>query len=383
MRWIIALVAAISFTACQQPQPRPDIKPAYFNDAEAALASLAKNVHLQLGGLKLPTTTVPVDDFFNETSAEVSTSAKAFQKQLTELLSQEPSKLVFAQLNRKNIDAAQWIVLASYTSVEEGKAEQPGKWVRLKVSVADVLSGERVAAAENYLKISAFQSEPTRFFKEAPLYLNDQRHKERVQAVNGQAAPLKLRLTTQAIFAEAVTAYEAGRFTEAESGFAEVVKSIPDHRGALTGIYQSLWQQGKKSNAEGAFANLIAQTAGESSLPFKILFRVNGTDFVDQGDLPQQYRLWTKSMGQVLVAQSRCLDVTGHASRSGSPEYNSRLSLQRAQRIALQIQQQTPGLGSKVKAHGKGFEEAIIGSGANDATDAIDRRVEFLLRACA
>lgn len=381
MRRLSVIMLAISLAACQQPS-RPDIKPAYFSDAEAALASLAKNVHGQLDGMKLPTTAIPVDDFFNENSAEVSTSAKVFQKQLAELLSREKSKLVFAQLNRKNIEAAQWIVLASYTPVDEKQAAQPGKWIRLRVSVADVLSGQRVASAENYLQTAAFKSEPTRFFKEAPLYLNDQRHKERVDSINGQASPLKARLTTQAIFAEAVATYEAGNYVEAERGFSEVVKSVPDHRGALTGIYQTQWQQGKKSNAEGAFANLIALTSGTSSLPFKVLFRVNGTDFVDQGDLPQQYRLWTKSMGQVLVAQSRCLDVTGHASRSGAADYNNRLSLQRAQRISTQIQQQTPGLGNKIKAFGKGFQEAIVGSGANDATDAIDRRVEFLLRAC-
>lgn len=383
MRWLSAFALALSISACQQPQQRPEIKPGYFNDAEAALTSLSTNVHLQLGGLRLPTTTIPVDDFFNETSAEVSTSAKTFQKQLAELLSKDQGKLVFAQLNRKNIETAQWIVLASYANVDEKQAGQPGKWVRLKISVADVLSGQRVAAAESFLQVAAFQSEPTRFFKEAPLYLNDQRHKERVQAVNGQSTSLKNQLTTQAIFAEAVTAYESGKLVEAESGFTEVVKSVPDHRGALTGIYQAQWLQGKKSNAEASFANLITQTAGASSLPFKILFRVNGTDFVDQGDLPQQYRLWTKSMGQVLVSQSRCLEVTGHASRSGGAEYNNRLSLQRAQRIATQIQQQTSGLSNKVKAFGKGYEEAIVGSGANDATDAIDRRVEFLLRNCA
>lgn len=385
MRWIPLVALVGSLLACQQPQPqpRPEIKPAYFNDSGAALGNLAKMVHRQLEGIKYPLAAIPVDDFFNESSAEVSTSGKAFQKQLAELLGRERNTLSFVSLDRKNIEGAQWIVLASYANMDDKEAEQPGKWIRLKVSVADVLSGQRLAAAESYLQAAAFQAEPTRFFKDAPLYLNDQRHRERVEVINGKTEPLKQKLAVQAVFAEAVGAYETGSYADAEAGFAEVIKTTPDHRGALTGMYQSLWQQGKKPGAETAFTNLLAQTADKGSLPIKILFRVNATDYVDIGDLPQQYRLWTKSVGQLLASKSRCLDVTGHASRSGAAEYNNRLSLQRANRIVSQIQQQTPAVNGKIKAFGKGFQETIVGNGANDASDAIDRRVEFAIKSCS
>jgi hypothetical protein len=47
------------------------------------------------------------------------------------------------------------------------------------------------------------------------------------------------------------------------------------------------------------------------------------------------------------------------------------------------IQQQTTATQGKVKAFGKGFQETIVGSGANDASDAIDRRVEFVVKTCS
>lgn len=384
MKWLkfLGLFLIIALSGCQKPV-RPVDKPAYFDDANLALAHLAKSVSQQIGDLKLPSTPVPIDEFFNESSAEVATSAKVFQTQLATLLSKEHTKIAFASLSRKNIESAQWIVLASYAPVKEKIAEQPGSWVRLKVTVADVVSGQQLASSESFLKANQFQSDPTRFFKEAPMYLNDQRHRERIDVINGKAQPLKQRLTIQAIFAEAVTAYDDGKFEEAEVSFAEVLKLAPDHRGALTGRYQILWQQGKKTEAVTAFTHLLSLSADSGDLAIRILFKVNGTDFVDVGDLAQQYRLWTKSMGQVIAAKSRCLDVVGHASRSGSAEYNDRLSFQRANRIAGMIQQQTTATQGKVKAFGKGFQETIVGSGANDASDAIDRRVEFVVKTCS
>lgn len=382
MRWLYSLILVLALSACQQQKIRPEIKASYHSDVELALTSLTKMVHAQLMDVKHPSTTIPVDDFFNESSAEISTSGREFQKRLADLLSRERAEMRFSSLNRKNIETAQWIVLASYSHINEKQAEQPGKWIHLKVAVADVLSGQRIASAESFLTATAFQSDPTRFFKDAPLYLNDQKHRERIEVINGKAQPLKQQLTVQAIFSEAVGAYEAGQFAEAEKGFNEVSRMAPEHRGALTGTYQALWQQGKKNLAENAFSNLLTQSASNGTLPIKILFKVNGTDFIDIGDLPQQYRIWTRSMGQVTANKGQCLDVTGHASRSGSADYNNRLSLQRATKIANQIQQSFPGLAGKVKAFGKGFEETIVGTGANDATDAIDRRVEFLIKAC-
>lgn len=384
MKWLkyMWLFLAVVLVGCQE-RVRPVEKPAYFKEADLALAHLAKSVSQQIDGLKFPDTPVPIDEFFNESSAEVATSGKIFQTQLASLLSKEHTKLAFASLNRKNIESAQWIVLSSYAPVKEKNAEQPGTWVRLKVTVADIVTGQQLASSESFLQASQFQSDPTRFFKEAPMYLNDQRHRERIDVINGKAQPLKQKLTIQAIFAEAVTAYDDGKYDEAETAFADVLKLVPDHRGALTGKYQILWHQGKKAEAVTAFTNLLSLSADSGNVSIRILFKLNGTDFVDVGDLAQQYRLWTKSMGQVISAKSRCLDVVGHASRSGSAEYNDRLSFQRANRIAGMIQQQTPATQGKVKAFGKGYQETIVGNGANDASDAIDRRVEFVVKTCS
>lgn len=380
---LLPIVLVLFLTGCQQPV-RPVDQPAYFKEPREALAHMAKSIGRQVAFVGTPSAkAIPVDEFFNEKSAEVATSGKLFQQQLATLLGDEMKELNFSVLSKKNIASAQWIVLASYSLAKENAGEQPGSWIKLKAVIADIVTGKQLAASESYLQAARFQSDPTRFFKESPMYLTDKRHRDRLEAMNGKAGSLKEKLTIQADFADAVAAYDEGQFTEAEKGFKEVLKSTPDHQGALSGVYQSLWQQGKKESAESAFGNFLSAGFDAGNISIKILFKVNGTEFVDVGDLSAQYKLWTKSMGLTMLAKSKCLDVTGHASKSGSSEYNERLSLQRAAKVVATIQHASPSTAGKLKAYGKGFQETIVGSGSNDVTDAIDRRVEFNVKACA
>ena len=131
-----------------------------------------------------------------------------------------------------------------------------------------------------------------------------------------------------------------------------------------------------------AFKSLASMGTAAADATVKLLFKVGGTAFVDSADLSAQYRLWLKSVGQVVATKDRCVDVTGHASKSGSTEYNDRLSLQRAESIIVMIGQTSRDARARFKAAGRGFQETIVGTGANDATDAIDRRVEFKVRSC-
>lgn len=379
---ILFLSFFLILAGCQKPV-RPVDQPAFFKEPREALAHMAKSLGRQMNYTGLPSVKeVPIDEFFNETSAEVSVSGKSFQQQISELLGQEVKDLSFSALNKKNITSAQWIILASYSPIKDKIAEQPGSWIKLKTVVADVVTGKQLAASESFLQAGQFQSDPTRFFKDSPTYLTDKRHKERLDVMNGKAQPLKEKLVVQAAFAEAVAAYDDGDFAVAESGFDEVLKSTPEHQGALSGMYQSLWQQGKKGPAESAFGRFLSVGFDAGNISIKLLFKVNGTDFVDIGDLPAQYKIWTKSVGQTMLAKSKCMDVVGHASKSGSSDYNDRLSLQRATRVISFIQQSNPGASGKLKAYGKGFQEPIVGTGSNDASDAIDRRVEFSVRSC-
>ena len=384
------LALSILIVACQQPAvrpapppPPPPVATAFHRDTASAVEFLARAVAQQLAPVAKPQqTTVPVDEFFSVQSAEVSTSGRALQRDLAIALSQTMSPLKFVPLDVNSANSAQWVLLANYAVPGASEELQPGKWIRLQIAMTESSTGKVLTRINTYLDAAQFSAEPTQFFKDAPMYFTDEKHRERVGAMEGQKQPLLNALQIQSELANGIAAYEAGRFADAEQDFLKLRSMAANHPGALTGLYQTYWKLSRKTEAEQAFTDLVAAGIDAGSLSVKLLFKVGGTAFVDSADLSTQYRLWLKSLGQVVGSKDRCVDVTGHASKSGAMEYNDRLSLQRAESIVALIGQTSRDARTRFKPAGRGFQETIVGTGANDATDAIDRRVEFKVRSC-
>lgn len=380
---LAGLLAACQTPPPPAPKPLPPIEIRYHADAASAVNFLARTVAEQLANTPRPDQpVVPVEEFFNAQSAEITASGRALQQQLAAALTQTMAPLKFVPLDITSANTAQWALLASHSAPAAGETTQPGHWMRLQVALVESSSGRVFTRVRTYLDAAQFNAEPTAFFKDAPMYFTDKRHQERAGAVAGQGRVVDGELLLQSAVSDAIAAYEAGRFDDAERGFVRAKAMSKDHPAALTGLYQTYWKQGRSAEAEQAFAELVSASVDAGSLSVKLLFKVGATSFVDSGDLPTQYRLWLKSIGQVVSGKERCVDVTGHASKSGSPDYNERLSLQRAESIVGIIAQTSRDARTRFKAAGRGFQETIVGTGANDATDAIDRRVEFRVRNC-
>jgi outer membrane protein OmpA-like peptidoglycan-associated protein len=62
---------------------------------------------------------------------------------------------------------------------------------------------------------------------------------------------------------------------------------------------------------------------------------------------------------------------------------NDRLSQLRAETIRHDLDADARGLGERIIARGMGARENIVGTGKDDNSDALDRRVEFKLLACS
>jgi outer membrane protein OmpA-like peptidoglycan-associated protein len=76
------------------------------------------------------------------------------------------------------------------------------------------------------------------------------------------------------------------------------------------------------------------------------------------------------------------MEVEGHSSPTGSAPVNERLSFARAERVRGRLVAQRPGLRDRLEAEGVGSRETLVGTGADDASDVLDRRVEFEPRSC-
>ena len=64
------------------------------------------------------------------------------------------------------------------------------------------------------------------------------------------------------------------------------------------------------------------------------------------------------------------------------PALNDELSERRAKAVRGELVRRAPVLQARTEARGRGAREPLIGTGRDDATDVLDRRVEFEPRAC-
>jgi outer membrane protein OmpA-like peptidoglycan-associated protein len=117
-------------------------------------------------------------------------------------------------------------------------------------------------------------------------------------------------------------------------------------------------------------------------LAVKFLFRPGSTGFWTDPKISGPYPLWLRTIAQQATSSGACLEVVGHASATGPEPLNERLSLLRAEYVKQRLEAESPSLTKRSIAAGAGSKNTLVGNGRDDASDALDRRVEFKIVAC-
>lgn len=116
-------------------------------------------------------------------------------------------------------------------------------------------------------------------------------------------------------------------------------------------------------------------------LAVKFLFQPGTTQFYQDQALSGQYPVWLQQIAtqsaQYTAKANDCIEVSGHTSRTGSPQVNERLSLQRAEYVKRRLDADAPQLALRLVTVGSGSNQNMVGTGKDDLSDALDRRVEF------
>jgi outer membrane protein OmpA-like peptidoglycan-associated protein len=92
--------------------------------------------------------------------------------------------------------------------------------------------------------------------------------------------------------------------------------------------------------------------------------------------------MWLKELGQRTAKASACLEIVGHTSPTGPAALNDRLSHLRAEYVKDRLVEQAKGLHQRLITTGAGSRQNIVGTGRDDDSDALDRRVEFKTVGC-
>jgi outer membrane protein OmpA-like peptidoglycan-associated protein len=391
---LIVIAVSLISTGCARKRPpkplaRPDLDAPM--SLEVAVRMIAFDLFAQISNEQKPaekknSVTFATDVVMNaDTGEEIELNGQINEIVKMTATNSFPNFSV-VEMTSGNIDQANFVIIGVIK--QEAYNNQPTKLPRLFLSAVDMKSSQVKAHSEIWISNQDLKLQPTPLYSDSPMFIKDNRADkviETARAVPGAAVDRDYfsTLATNGLLAEASKAYDGGDYqlaadlftSAAERGDGQVMKTY-------AGLYQAHFKLKQLSEAEEAFAKLAELGIQNGTLSVKFLFQVNDTSFFGQPEEIMEYDIWLRQIAKKIIESQACVEISGHASHSGSADYNKKLSDKRAHRIQKRLLQVSPAIGKKTKAIGRGFEENIVGTGTDDIRDTIDRRVEFQVLDC-
>lgn len=335
-----------------------------------------------------PATRLAVIDPFIDAQTGFGTDAtRRLQQDLGTRMAEAAERLQTEPMTPGNLVGSDF-VMSGAISFDPRDNDPSTRLYRILVSLVNARTGALVAKAAAWLSERSLDMTPLASFQESPLYLNDRHTASLLNTVRlpvGHESDSRYyqHLPVSAVLADAQRAFADGQYTDALAAYQRA-EALPEGKSMKTysGMYVTQRKLGKAADAERAFDQLLKVALDEDRLAIRFLFRVNSIDFVADAALAEQYRMWIRLMAQEFVQRNTCLDILGHSSRTGTDAYNDMLSLRRAEAVRQQLRTAHAGTAALTRAVGRGSRENLVGSGTDDARDAVDRRVELRTISC-
>jgi len=372
------------------PPAPPPVQP--FDKAVlSAATALFKNAKLPPEGTPVQTRyTVVIDPLIDGMTGAQSVTTQAMGVRLTKMMHEQYPQFDVKAFSAANVAKSPLVLIGTFTGVNaERKTAGTREAYRICLALADLRSGKLVSKGLAFALPDGVDPTPLAFFRDTPAWSEDPATEGYIKTCQGTKAgdpinPLYLdRIVAASLVAEAIDAYDAGRYQDALDLYKSA-SSVPagNQFRVLNGIYLANWKLGRQQQAEAAFARIVDYGLDHQRLAVKFLFRPGSTAFVQDPKLSGPYPVWLTTIARQTSGGGKCLEVTGHTSPTGPEPLNERLSLLRAEYVKSRLEGTSPALAKRMIANGVGSRQTMIGNGCDDASDALDRRVEFKVIGC-
>jgi outer membrane protein OmpA-like peptidoglycan-associated protein len=282
------------------------------------------------------------------------------------------------------------VLVGTFTAVnKEGQTTGQRQAYRICLALADLQSGIIVAKGTARAQMEGIDHTPTPYFRDSPTWMREGTTEGYIKTCQASKVgdpiqqPYLDGIMTGSLISEAIAAYDNGRYREALDLYSNAAQMLAGNQlRVYNGLYLANLKLGRKEAANKVFGKIIEYGLLSKRLAVKFLFKPGTTVFWPDERVSGPYPYWLKEIAKRAAQHNSCLEITGHTSPTGPEPLNERLSQLRAEYIRKRLQAEAPTLNGRTIASGAGSRENLIGTGKDDITDALDRRVVFQVHSC-
>jgi flagellar motor protein MotB len=328
---------------------------------------------------------VVLDPMLDSTTGQQTGATTLLETRVTERLTKTYDQFEVLPFRAANLSRAQYLLTGTMTRAANDRSK---RGLQINLALTDLKTGNVVAQASAVARDEGLDSTPLPYYRDSPILVKDKVIEGYVSTSAtppGQRAnPYYMeRVSAATLIQEATQLYNQERYQEALGQYRSALATPAGEQiRVLNGIYLASAKLGRTTEAEQAFGRVVAFGIAYNELGVKFLFNPGSTEFWSDPKVSGPYPMWLRQIARESTNSKSCLNIVGHTSHTGSEQTNESLSLQRATYIRQKLATESAALGARTKVSGAGFRQNIVGSGSDNAVDALDRRVEFKIVPC-
>ena len=330
---------------------------------------------------------VVLDPMLDAATGQQTAATVLLENRVTERLTTKFDQFEVLPFQSANLARAQYLLTGTMTRIDSGASNRK-RALQINLALTELKSGNVVAQASAVAKDEGLDHTPLAYYRDSPVLVKDKviegytRTSVTPPGQHGDTFYLE-RIASATLINEATTLYNQERYVEALGQYRSALATpTGEQLRVLNGIYLTTFKLGRLAEAEQAFGRVVALGIAYNELGVKFLFNPGTTDFWSDSKVSGPYTMWLRQIAKEGTAAKVCMNVVGHTSKTGSEQSNDALSLQRANVIRQRLASEAAPLAARTKTVGMGFRQNIVGSGTDNAVDALDRRVEFKIIPC-
>jgi outer membrane protein OmpA-like peptidoglycan-associated protein len=397
---VVAIATASTVWAQSQPPsatapapaaPAPAAPPAPPEPFDTALLNAATTLFSKA---QLPPGDQPlelvIDPLIDGVSGAQSAASRLMEKRLVELAQKNFPRFKVQPFTSQTLERGPLVLVGTFTAINNaGQAAGPRDAYRICLALADLRSKKIISKGFAKALPQGVDVTPTPAFTDNPVWAEDEATIAYIKTCQGTKAgdPLNPvyvdRIGTASLISDGIVEYDSKHYREALAFYRTALRMPGGNQLRVhNGVYLSNWKLSRRDDASQAFGDLVSWGLKNNKLSVRFLFRPGSTQFFGDEQITSPYPMWIKQIASRAAETNACLEIVGHTSATGPAPLNERLSILRAESLKSALEQSDTRLVGKLIATGVGSRENLIGTGKDDASDALDRRVEFKVIKC-